>query len=47
MIDGGGLSLNKNKVASADVSVNTDQLINAKYLLVQKGKKNYVLLKVV
>lgn len=47
MIDGGGLSLNKNKVASVDVTVNADQLINAKYLLVQKGKKNYVLLKIV
>jgi tyrosyl-tRNA synthetase len=46
MIDGGGLSINKNKVASADVSVSPAELINGKYLLVQKGKKNYVLLQI-
>jgi tyrosyl-tRNA synthetase len=47
MVEGGGLGLNKNKVASIDVTVSAADLINGKYLLVQKGKKNYVLLKVV
>ncbi|HEX3007640.1 MAG TPA: tyrosine--tRNA ligase, partial [Bacteroidales bacterium] len=47
MIDGGGLSVNKNKVASADASVGPAELINGKYLLVQKGKKNYVLLQII
>ncbi len=47
MLEGGGLSINKNKVASIDASINTSDLINQKYLLVQKGKKNYVLLKIV
>lgn len=47
LIDGGGLGLNKSKVASVDVSVTSSDLINEKYLLVQKGKKNYVLLKTV
>ncbi|WP_068475602.1 tyrosine--tRNA ligase [Saccharicrinis aurantiacus] len=40
-IKGGGVSLNKEKVANADVVVNTDALLNNKYLLAQKGKKNY------
>jgi tyrosyl-tRNA synthetase len=47
MLEGGGLGLNKNKVASIDATVAAADLINGKYLLVQKGKKNYVLLKVV
>jgi tyrosyl-tRNA synthetase len=45
MIDGGGLSINKTKVAGTDALVMSQQLINSKYLLVQKGKKNYYLLK--
>ncbi len=47
MVEGGGLGLNKNKVASIEVTVSASDLINGKYLLVQKGKKNYVLIKVV
>ena len=47
MIEGGGLSVNKNKVAAIDTVINSNQLLNEKYLLVQKGKKNYVLLKTV
>lgn len=47
MLDGGGLGLNKNKVASVEASVTAADLINGKYLLIQKGKKNYVLIKVV
>lgn len=43
MIEGGGLSINKEKVASADIIVKKEQLLNSKYLLVQKGKKNYFL----
>ncbi len=43
-IEGGGLSLNKEKVASSDLMVNAASLLNDKYLLVQKGKKNYSLL---
>jgi tyrosyl-tRNA synthetase len=47
MVEGGGLGLNKNKVASIEVTVSASDLINGKYLLVQKGKKNYVLIKVI
>jgi tyrosyl-tRNA synthetase len=47
MVEGGGLSVNKNKVTAIDTTINSSNLLNDKYLLVQKGKKNYVLLKIV
>jgi tyrosyl-tRNA synthetase len=40
----GGVSINKEKLAGHDVVINTDYLLNDKYLLVQRGKKNYFLL---
>ena len=43
MIQGGGVSLNKEKVADIAATVTTADLIAGKYLLVQKGKKNYYL----
>ena len=43
-IAGGGVSINKVKLESADIHFNSTQLIGGKYLLVQKGKKNYFLL---
>lgn len=43
MIQGGGVSLNKAKVESQDLIVNKTHLINNKYLVLQKGKKNYFL----
>lgn len=43
LIQNGGLSLNKTKVTS-DCFVNTDCLLNDKYLLVQQGKKKYSLI---
>jgi tyrosyl-tRNA synthetase len=43
-IAGGGVSINKIKLDSAEQSVFASQLIGGKYLLVQKGKKNYFLL---
>ncbi|MDR2927150.1 MAG: tyrosine--tRNA ligase [Cytophagaceae bacterium] len=45
-IAGGGVSINKEKVESADEVVTDAALLNGKYILVQKGKKNYSLLKV-
>ncbi len=42
-IQGNGLSINKDKVADAEVTINADYLIGGKYVLVQKGKKNYFL----
>ncbi len=46
LVQGGGLSLNKEKVENAEMIVGREFLLNGKYLLVQKGKKNYFLLKV-
>ena len=43
MIQGGGVSLNKQKVTDIAATVTADDLIAGKYLLVQKGKKNYYL----
>lgn len=44
MVQGGGVSLNKNKLSSFDQTINTSDLLADKYLLVQRGKKNYFLL---
>ncbi|GAO29303.1 tyrosine--tRNA ligase [Geofilum rubicundum] len=43
-IAGGGVSINKEKVTSHEVVVNSTSLLNGKYLLVQKGKKSYSLI---
>lgn len=43
LAQGGGLSLNKEKVADVNVEASISMLLNDKYLLVQKGKKNYFL----
>jgi tyrosyl-tRNA synthetase len=43
-IQGNGMNLNKEKVSTPDVIVSADDLITGKYLLVQKGKKNYYIL---
>ena len=47
MVQGGGVSINKIKIASIDHNVTATALLNSKYLLVQKGKKNYNLVKVI
>ena len=44
LVKGGGVSLNKEKLAAFDRIVTAEDLIDGKYLLVQKGKKNYSLL---
>lgn len=46
LIQGGGVSLNKEKVESPDRNVDTGDLIAGKYIIVQKGKKNYYLITV-
>jgi tyrosyl-tRNA synthetase len=40
----GGVSLNKEKLENQDLLINESNLLNNKYLLIQKGKKNYYLL---
>ncbi|MGZ3872966.1 MAG: tyrosine--tRNA ligase [Mucilaginibacter sp.] len=44
MIQGGGTAINKVKIASADDIYTQDALISGKYLVAQKGKKNYFLI---
>ena len=43
MLQGGGVSFNKIKVDAVEMMITTTGLLNEKYLLVQKGKKNYYL----
>jgi tyrosyl-tRNA synthetase len=46
-IQGGGVSINKEKVSMVDLNIDNSHLLNEKYILVQKGKKNYFLVKTV
>jgi tyrosyl-tRNA synthetase len=43
MLQGGGVSINKEKVTDAAFKVKEEHLLNGKYLLIQKGKKDYTL----
>lgn len=47
LVQNGGLSINKQKWTQPDTPITSDFLIRGKYILVQKGKKNYVLLKII
>ncbi|PKP38051.1 MAG: tyrosine--tRNA ligase [Bacteroidetes bacterium HGW-Bacteroidetes-14] len=46
MVQGGGVAINKEKVDSPDALITGEDLLNGKYILVQRGKKNYYILKV-
>ena len=46
LVQGGGVSLNKEKLAQFDRPIEEADLIAGKYLLVQRGKKNYYLITV-
>jgi tyrosyl-tRNA synthetase len=43
LVQGGGISVNRKKVESIDWVLNPTLLLHGKYLLIQKGKKNYYL----
>ena len=45
LIQGGGLSINKERIDNVELVVSDKNLLNNKYMLVQKGKKNYYLIK--
>ncbi len=45
-VKGGGVSINKDKINDSEMVVDKSHLINNKYILIQKGKKNYYLIKV-
>lgn len=44
LVQSGGVSINKEKLENQDELFDSSKLLNDKYLLVQKGKKNYYLL---
>jgi tyrosyl-tRNA synthetase len=44
LVQGGGVSLNKEKLSTFDQVITTENLLDDKYLLVQRGKKNYYLI---
>ena len=44
MIQGGGVFLNKEKIIDVEYIVNLKSVIKNKYILAQKGKKNYFLI---
>ncbi|MBQ2025387.1 MAG: tyrosine--tRNA ligase [Paludibacteraceae bacterium] len=44
LIQNGGFAINKEKCADTEAVLSADMLLDGKYLLVQKGKKNYFLL---
>lgn len=46
MISGGGVSINKEKIADPALILNSENLINGEFLVAQKGKKNYFLISV-
>jgi tyrosyl-tRNA synthetase len=45
MLSGGGVFVNKKKVTDPDLNLNSEMILNGKYILIQKGKKNYYLVK--
>lgn len=45
MIQNGGVSVNRNKITDSAGIISDKQLLHQKYLLVQKGKKNYYLVR--
>ncbi|MDQ1332490.1 MAG: tyrosyl-tRNA synthetase, partial [Bacteroidota bacterium] len=47
LVQGGGVSINKEKVVDPEMTVTNKMLLNNKYLLVQKGKKNYFLIRII
>lgn len=47
MIQGGGISVNRKKIEDVQFTVDSSLLLHGKYLLAQKGKKNYYLIQVI
>ena len=44
MVQGGGVSVNKEKLTDPNAEASAALLLNDRYIIVQKGKKNYFLL---
>lgn len=45
MVQNGGISINREKVAATDQMINSTHILHDQYILVQKGKRNYYLVK--
>ncbi|MGB8191942.1 MAG: tyrosine--tRNA ligase [Chitinophagaceae bacterium] len=45
MVQNGGISINKSKVSDTGMQVSDSLLLHSKYILVQKGKRNYYLVR--
>ena len=46
MVQGNGVSINKDKVADINYQISENDILDGKYILVQKGKKNYFIVNV-
>lgn len=46
MLQGGGVAINKEKINDIELAINTTHLISDRYLVAQRGKKNYFLIMV-
>jgi tyrosyl-tRNA synthetase len=46
MIQGGGVAINKQKIENEAYTCDASLLLNEKYILIQKGKKNYFILEI-
>ena len=44
LTQGGGVSINKDKVSDPNMVIDASHLLNGKYILAQRGKKNYYLI---
>ena len=47
MIQGGGVSINQDQVADVEYEVSEKDIVDGKYILAQRGKKNYNLIKII
>ena len=47
MIQAGGVSIDKEKVTDINAQIDSESFIDGKYILAQRGKKNYFLIKVI
>ena len=46
MVQSNGVSINKEKVSDINAMIGQESVLNGKYILAQKGKKNYFIIKV-
>ena len=46
MVQANGVSINKEKVSDINAEIGQKDILNGKYILAQKGKKNYFIIKV-